>query len=354
MRYRNALPQLDGQVLLTDGGMETDAASSTTGIDLPCFARSRCSSTRTAAQRLRRYFAPYLDVARRHGAGFVVEHRPGARTRTGARSSGTPAASSPRRTGGGRARRGGPRAARSAGPPIVVSGCVGPRGDGYDPASTMSADEAASVPRAGRSASSPTPRPTRSPALTMTYAEEAIGIVRAAAAAGMPAAIVVHGRDRRPAAERASRCARRSSRSTPRPAAGAAYFMVNCAHPTHFAVGARRTGAVAPTRSAACARTRRRRAMPSSTSRRSSTTAIPPSSPPARRAARAPAAADRARRLPAEPATIVEQPCEGSIVVGRSLTHGGRGYYFTSRYAEDDETAASTGQLVASIQFTDG
>ena len=56
-----------------------------------------------------------------------------------------------------------------------------------------------------------------------------------------------------------------------------------------------------------------------------------------------------------EPATIVEQPCEGSIVIGRSLTHGSRGYYFTSRYAEDDETAkATTEQLVASIQFTDG
>ncbi|HEX6844603.1 MAG TPA: hypothetical protein VF235_05745, partial [Actinomycetota bacterium] len=30
-----------------------------------------------------------------------------------------------------------------------------------------------------------------------------------------------------------------------------------------------------------------------------------------------------------EAATVVEQPCEGSIIVGRSLAHGGRGYYFT-------------------------
>ena len=36
----------------------------------------------------------------------------------------------------------------------------------------------------------------------------------------------------------ASRSARRSRRSTPRPAAYPAYYMVNCAHPTHFAARA--------------------------------------------------------------------------------------------------------------------
>jgi hypothetical protein len=55
-----------------------------------------------------------------------------------------------------------------------------------------------------------------------------------------------------------------------------------------------------------------------------------------------------------EPATIVEQPCEGSIVIGRSLTHGGRGYYFTIRFpAGDPTTEATLDGIVASLRFVD-
>ena len=55
-----------------------------------------------------------------------------------------------------------------------------------------------------------------------------------------------------------------------------------------------------------------------------------------------------------EPATIVEQPCEGSIIIGRSLTHGGRGYYFTTRFSAGDATTEATVKgIVASIRFID-
>jgi hypothetical protein len=55
-----------------------------------------------------------------------------------------------------------------------------------------------------------------------------------------------------------------------------------------------------------------------------------------------------------ESATVVEQTCEGSIIVGRSLTHSGRGYYFTIRYPADDAVAKETlERVVRSIRFAD-
>ena len=75
----------------------------------------------------------------------------------------------------------------------------------------------------------------------MTYAEEAIGIARAAQAAGVPVVVSF-------TVETDGGCARAAARrgdrrpATRRPRAAPAYYMVNCAHPTHFRDGARRGG----------------------------------------------------------------------------------------------------------------
>jgi hypothetical protein len=58
--------------------------------------------------------------------------------------------------------------------------------------------------------------------------------------------------------------------------------------------------------------------------------------------------------LAGEPARLIEHRCEGMTLVGRSLTHGGRGYYFTIGVPEDDEpSAAALEGIVASIRFVD-
>ena len=55
-----------------------------------------------------------------------------------------------------------------------------------------------------------------------------------------------------------------------------------------------------------------------------------------------------------EPATIVVHRCEDMTLVGRSLTHGSRGYYFTIGYpAGDAGTAATLDGVVSSIRFVD-
>src|SRR5690606_19097687 len=72
--------------------------------------------------------------------------------------------------------------------PMVISGCVGPRGDGYVIDSLMTVEEA----QAYHAMQIDTFRATQADmitAITMTYVEEAIGVSRAAQAAGLPVVI---------------------------------------------------------------------------------------------------------------------------------------------------------------------
>lgn len=53
-----------------------------------------------------------------------------------------------------------------------------------------------------------------------------------------------------------------------------------------------------------------------------------------------------------EPARVLRERCEDMHVVGRSLTHADRGYYFTIGFpAGDSATAATLEEVVASIGF---
>ena len=116
--------------------------------------------------------------------------------------------------------------------PIVISGCIGPRGDGYVVGKTMTAEEAEAYHAtqiatfAGTAADLVT-------AITMTYVEEAVGIVRAARAAGMPVVIsfTVETDGRLPSGTPLREAIEEVDARTD---AYATYFMVNCAHPSHF------------------------------------------------------------------------------------------------------------------------
>lgn len=115
---------------------------------------------------------------------------------------------------------------------IVISGCIGPRGDGYRPSALMTADEAERYHRTqiGVFASTEADMVT---ALTMTYAEEAIGIVRAAQSVGLPVVIsfTVETDGRLPSGESLEEAIKQVDAATNN---GPAYYMINCAHPTHF------------------------------------------------------------------------------------------------------------------------
>ncbi|MDP9167342.1 MAG: homocysteine S-methyltransferase family protein, partial [Actinomycetota bacterium] len=73
MTGRRPLPQLAGdQMFVTDGGLETDLVFHH-GVELPSFAAFPLLQHSDTRDLLHRYYAGYLDIARRHGAGFVVE-----------------------------------------------------------------------------------------------------------------------------------------------------------------------------------------------------------------------------------------------------------------------------------------
>jgi S-methylmethionine-dependent homocysteine/selenocysteine methylase len=236
------LPQLDGdELFVTDGGLETELIFHG-GVELPCFAAFPLLITPDGRARLRRYYDGYLAIARDNGAGFVMETPTWRANSDWAQQLGfTPAQLDDVNRDAVALAEEVRAAATADGITAVVSGCIGPRGDGYHPASAMTAEEAEAYHRvqidtfADTSADQVT-------ALTMTNAEEAIGIVKAAAAAGIRSAIsfTVETDGRLPTGQSLHDAIDQVDAATD---IGAAYFMVNCAHPTHFTPALEHEGA---------------------------------------------------------------------------------------------------------------
>jgi S-methylmethionine-dependent homocysteine/selenocysteine methylase len=230
--YRDHLPQLDGGLFLTDGGIETVLIYHE-GIDLPLFAAFDLLKDDAGTQTLRRYYEPYVKLARERGVGFVLESptwRASSRWAGGLGYDAQRLADLNRRAIAlleeVRA------AACEDGAPIVISGCVGPHDDGYDPSELLSAEEAREyhaeqiVTFAGTTADMVT-------AITMTYVEEAIGIARVASQVALPAAIsfTVGTDGSLPSGQDLGEAIEQVDAETD---AAPAYFMINCAHPAHF------------------------------------------------------------------------------------------------------------------------
>ena len=72
VKYRHALPQRNGGIFLTDGGMETTLIFHE-GIELPHFAAFVLLDSAEGREKLKQYYAAYLSVARDHGTGFVLD-----------------------------------------------------------------------------------------------------------------------------------------------------------------------------------------------------------------------------------------------------------------------------------------
>ncbi len=220
------------RLFVTDGGLETELVFHD-GIDLPCFAAFPLLADPNTRARLARYYNGYLDIARTHSAGFVMETPTWRANPDWAEQLGYSAARLDDANRAAIALAEEIRATGAAdGIPTVVSGCIGPRGDGYDSDSAMTAEEAEDYHRVqvGTFADTSADQVT---AITMTNAAEAVGIVKAAAAAGVPSAIsfTVETDGRLPTGQSLHDAVDQVDAMTD---SAAAYFMVNCAHPTHF------------------------------------------------------------------------------------------------------------------------
>jgi S-methylmethionine-dependent homocysteine/selenocysteine methylase len=231
-KYRNNLPQLSGRLFLADGGIETTLIF-LEGLQLPDFAAFDLLKTSQGESALRTYFRPYAELATRFGTGLILESAtwrasPDWGTRLGYEPAELAAANrhAIRLLAEIRAEYETPNT------PIVISGCVGPRGDGYIPSSVMSAEEAEAyhgtqIETFGHTAADMVC------AITMNYAAEALGIVRAAQRVNMPVAIAftVETDGRLPSSQTLRSAIEEVDEAT---ASYASYYAINCAHPTHF------------------------------------------------------------------------------------------------------------------------
>jgi S-methylmethionine-dependent homocysteine/selenocysteine methylase len=232
MKYRENLPQLGGDLFLTDGGIETVLIFHE-GLDLPAFAAFDLLKDEEGTERLRSYYTPYVDLARERGVGFVLESPTWRASPRWAKELGYDREELDRLNR---------KAIRlleeirdeqeAGGPPLVISGCIGPQDDGYNPTELLSAEAAQEYhsTQIGTFAGTAADMVT---AITMTYADEATGIARAAAEAGIPAAIsfTVETDGRLPSGQALGEAIEQVDRET---GASPSYYMINCAHPTHF------------------------------------------------------------------------------------------------------------------------
>jgi S-methylmethionine-dependent homocysteine/selenocysteine methylase len=230
-RPATLLPQLTADRFIADGGLETSIIFQQ-GIELPDFAAYVLLDTDEGRDALRRYYEPYLDLAAETATGIVLD-TPTWRASVdwGTRHGYTPEQLADLNE----------RAVEfvaglaSAHPEIhaVINGAIGPRGDGYVVGDAMSVSEASryhdlqvrAFARAGAAMVTAT---------TMNYVEEAIGIVRSADAAGIPVVVsfTTETDGRLPTGQALGDAIDETDRATD---GSPAYYMINCAHPSHFA-----------------------------------------------------------------------------------------------------------------------
>jgi homocysteine S-methyltransferase len=231
-KYRKALPQLGQRLFLTDGGLETTLIFHQR-MDLPYFASFDLLRTAAGRKTLRDYFLPYIESAQQARLGFVLE------------------APTWRANPDWAAKLGYSREAlavvnreaiellaelrftyETQQMPMVISGNIGPRGDGYVAGAEMSVDEASAYHGEQIAVFADTAADMVS-AFTMTNVNEALGIVVAAKRHDLPVVIsfTLETDGRLPSGVSLKEAIEIVDAATGN---GPAYYMINCAHPTHF------------------------------------------------------------------------------------------------------------------------
>ena len=231
-KYRNELPQLSGDLFLTDAGLETDLIFNH-GIEIREFAAHTLLPNPHGREAVANYLRGFLSLANEYDAGFVLDSQTWkahlhwaedlVATEQELHETNKDAIAfiaELRDEFAGNSK------------PIVLNGVIGPRGDAYAPETRLAAKEAEEyhTKQIGWLAETEVDMVT---ALTFTQSDEAIGVVRAAHSAGLPVVIsfTVETDGSLPTGQPLNEAIGAVDDATD---GATAYFMVNCAHPDHF------------------------------------------------------------------------------------------------------------------------
>lgn len=217
---------LRGRHWVSDGGLETDLLF-TKKVDLPHFAAFPLVDGAEGRLLLEDYYAGYAQIAATAGVGLVLETPTWRANRDWGERLGydRPGLDAVNRRAVDLVRHQGDRHDLAG---VLVSGVVGPRGDGYvaggadaDEAADYHADQVRSLAAAGVDVVH---------AMTITEPAEAVGITRAARAAGIPIAVsfTVETDGHLPDGS-----SLRDAIATTDAAGGPDWYGINCAHPLH-------------------------------------------------------------------------------------------------------------------------
>ena len=229
---RSLLPNVSSEIFLTDGGLETTLVF-VHGFDLPCFAAFHLLKDESGYRAIQDYYRTYLGIAARYQTGFILESPTWRANPDWMEKIGYPEGALAEVNQQAIQLLFALKAEFEKDMPIIlISGCIGPRGDGYNPKNTMNAEEAQTYHQA-QIAVFASAQVDMISAITMNYVEEAIGIARAAEAVHLPCVIsftvetdgkLTTGMS----LEEAITLVDGNCAQPPH------YYMINCAHPTHF------------------------------------------------------------------------------------------------------------------------
>jgi S-methylmethionine-dependent homocysteine/selenocysteine methylase len=231
-KTQTTLPHASEQLFLTDGGLETTLVF-LQGFELPYFAAFDLLKNKEGYTALRNYYLRYLNIAKDFKSGFILESPTWRANPDWIKKLGYPESSiedinakavrlltelkatyEDEITG------------------LVISGCIGPRGDGYKPEYKMTVEDAQNYHAAQIEVFSHTPIDLVT-AITMNNVEEAIGIARAAGSVQLPVVIsfTVETDGKLPTGMSLGEAITQVDEAVQ---TAPLYYMINCAHPTHF------------------------------------------------------------------------------------------------------------------------
>ena len=218
-------------VVITDAGLETWLLFQN-GIDLPAFAAYPLASTSDGKRLLTEYYEHYVTIAKSVGASIVLETPTWRANPEWAATLGHDRTELAAYIAASVDVVGVVRDGWTGDGSFLIGGTVGPRGDGYRIDTMMTANASAAY-HAFQIQCMADCGVDVVTAVTMGYVEEAIGIVRAAQAAGLPVVVsfTLETDGRLPSGMSLSEAIMATDAATNN---GAQHFMINCVHPTHF------------------------------------------------------------------------------------------------------------------------